>query len=332
MFNRKNHHSQIKELRRLAQGFALPESRNRELKSKVMAEIRFMPQVQPAAEPPAFARGWWLRRLAFSTLVGVGVVGGTVFASAHALPGDLLYPVKIAKEKVELSLAPKGEPKALIMAKQAEERLSELSGLKAEAPAATQPASPTDKERQQAEHEASVQVRGAVNSLTQVKQDLEDKGNTTAAASVNNVLTRLVEKAKSQDIELEGTVGAVPRDQEKASPEKSEQENNQHPEGEVKGLRHKPTDPNPSPVRKGSGLEAVLPGLANPDIEPTSSAPVLPIGQVLGASTTSPGGGGVYATSTDAGTTTTTGPSLNRENQQNETETENKKNSTEFQH
>ena len=306
----------------------MSESRNRELKSKVMAEIRFVPQVQPAAVRPAFARGWWLRRLAFSTLVGVGVVGGTVFASAHALPGDLLYPVKIAKEKVELSLAPKGEPKALIMAKQAEERLSELSGLKAEAPAVTQPASQTDKERRQAEYEASVQVRGAVNSLTQVKQDLEDKGNTTAAASVNNALTRLVEKAKSQDIELEEKVGTVPREQESANPEKPEQENHQRPEGEVKGIRHKPTDPSPNPVRKNRGLEAALPGLTGPDARTTSSPPALPIGQVLGASTTSPEGEGSTATSTQ--TATSTGPVINPAGQVKGVEVDTKKNETEI--
>ncbi len=42
----------------------------------------------------------------------VGMVGGTVYASASALPGDILYPIKRWQEQVQWTLAPGDEARA----------------------------------------------------------------------------------------------------------------------------------------------------------------------------------------------------------------------------
>lgn len=72
-----------------------------------------------------------LTRYVISILVGLSVVAGTTFASNAAVPGDLLYPIKRAKEKVELSLSVSEESKANLQAGFAKVRLQELHALSA---------------------------------------------------------------------------------------------------------------------------------------------------------------------------------------------------------
>lgn len=75
-----------------------------------------------------------LRFVVPSVLVLVVLVGGsTVSAAAGALPGDLLYPIKISiNERIEAAAAPTVEAKAEVLARQAERRVEEAQALAVE--------------------------------------------------------------------------------------------------------------------------------------------------------------------------------------------------------
>jgi hypothetical protein len=66
-----------------------------------------------------------------AAVLGLSLLGGTAFAAGSSIPGDPLYPVKLATEKVELSLAFSRQSKISLQAKFAGERLNELQKLAA---------------------------------------------------------------------------------------------------------------------------------------------------------------------------------------------------------
>lgn len=312
MFNNRNQSkSAFLSLQKAARLLDLAPGRQEVIRSKVLSAIRIVPQAIP--EPGtglASRRLIWLPRFSMVVLVGIGVLGGTVYASGWALPGDVLYPVKLAKERVELGLAAQGEPKALVVARHAEERLSELSILKVEenntaSDIRKQPAN----EQQEVRREADVQVRSAINTLLEVKKQLESQGNQTAAASVDGALTRLITKAKSADIEIEKEIGSTVKHENQEDAEasdKPEVKEPKRPKGEVKGLRHKAEDNTRRPAGKiqdsGAGLLPVSDKGNGSSTTTTSSLPIFsndsPLGQVLGIGTSSPAGEDNLATGT----------------------------------
>lgn len=89
-----------------------------------------------AAEPPArtgWGLGWLWPRAAFAAGVALLLLaflfGGVGVASAHALPGEPLYPVKRGLEQAQLALAPHEEARAGLRLGFAQERLRELQEL-----------------------------------------------------------------------------------------------------------------------------------------------------------------------------------------------------------
>ncbi|MDO8885389.1 DUF5667 domain-containing protein [Candidatus Oleimmundimicrobium sp.] len=68
-------------------------------------------------------------QVAAAILIVVLLSGGTVMASASSLPGDLLYPVKIATEEVQLFLTFNKTAKAELHLKFAEKRLNEIKAI-----------------------------------------------------------------------------------------------------------------------------------------------------------------------------------------------------------
>ena len=311
IFNRSQSQPESSGKQKAARLLDLAPGRQEAIRSKVLAAIQIVPQVMSGQELQPRPRNLiWLPRLGMAVLVGVCILGGTVYASGRALPGDVLYPVKLAKERVELGLAAQGEPKALVVAKHAEERLSELSTLKAEDhKAASGTGNQAVKERQEAQREADTQVRSAISTLTEVKKELESQGNQTAAASVNGALTRLVAKAKSEDIEIEKETGTAVKHESKEdaeTPDKPEVEEPKRPKGEVKGLRHKAeggTQPTAGQTQNPGTPPLPVSDKSSVGSTTTSSLPILsndsPLGQVLGISTSSPVGGGETATGTE---------------------------------
>ncbi len=92
-------------------------------------ESRSTPAVSPARTPAPFRR-----RLAGLTAAAVASVGAItlVSSSAQALPGELLYPVKLGVENVQLTLKDEGADRGAYQLDRATERLREAEALAAD--------------------------------------------------------------------------------------------------------------------------------------------------------------------------------------------------------
>jgi hypothetical protein len=116
-----------KEFHMLAKGVRLTEAE----RSRVLAALRAA-AVPRSVPSPFFASRYAFRfAVAFAVLViMVGVGGGAAYAAQDALPGDALYPVKVAvTEPIEGALAASPEAKRAWNAKVAETRLDEAAAL-----------------------------------------------------------------------------------------------------------------------------------------------------------------------------------------------------------
>jgi len=100
-------------------------------KSAMRAQIFGAPSpVRVAPSPYVFLSHRWMQALAVCVLF-ISAGGTTVFASAGALPGDLLYPLKVnVSERIELALAPHNK-KAEVEEQLAERRVEEAQSLHA---------------------------------------------------------------------------------------------------------------------------------------------------------------------------------------------------------
>ncbi|GEM_PF-3111535 len=140
-----------------------------------------------------------------STLLGLSLLGGTALAAQNSKPGDILFPIKKAQERIAVSFAASAEQKAALEAKFANNRLEELNQIQAQAKADVQVQAEAKAEKNgkkpavkaKAEAEAKAEVKNAINVLTQVRANLEAKGNATAASSVGETLLKL--KAKENE-------------------------------------------------------------------------------------------------------------------------------------
>ena len=100
-----------------------------------LAKYRFLSALQARNGKKSESRVllWrWQRRLAvaFAVILALFLVGaGTVTASASSLPGDTLYPVKTATEKVQGFFTFGNEAKASFHIKLAQQRLNEIEAL-----------------------------------------------------------------------------------------------------------------------------------------------------------------------------------------------------------
>ncbi len=153
-------------------------------------------------------------RYVISVLVGLSLFGGTAFASNSAKPGDLLYPIKRVKEKVQLSVMVSEQSKAQLQAKFAEERLEELAELKVKTATQVSTASTStpgkkskrdDKDKKielEAKVHAQTDVNNAIDVLKQVQAKLEAKGNVQAAAALGENIIRLQSGAQIQNLKL----------------------------------------------------------------------------------------------------------------------------------
>lgn len=183
-----------------------------------------------------------LFRYVIATLLGLGLLGGTAFASENSLPGEFLYLVKRAKETVETSVAVSSSQKANVEAKHAEARLKELEQLtfkeeeahgKAEieplpifvpavlpeaaintsTPTTTQatielePEAKTQKPKTEkqikAKAEAEVQVEKALKALWRAEEKLKEKKQEKARQKIEDNIKRLKEKAVRQGLRVE---------------------------------------------------------------------------------------------------------------------------------
>ena len=103
-----------------------------EFKAKIHSRLQAMfyarqEKVERRARIPVWYRKW---ALAMTAILGFLLIGvGTVFASAYALPDELLYPVKLGGEQVRLTLAFSDVSKAKLHIQFAERRVGEMVGM-----------------------------------------------------------------------------------------------------------------------------------------------------------------------------------------------------------
>jgi len=83
---------------------ALPEKHPRRPIAASVSSLRIVPTVtHPTRKKPQYVRPAW--RLAFAiAAVTIMATGGTLVASAASLPGDVLYPVKLATQQAQIAL------------------------------------------------------------------------------------------------------------------------------------------------------------------------------------------------------------------------------------
>ncbi len=163
-----------------------------------------------------------LFRYVLPTVIGVSVVGGTVFASGGALPGSPLYPVKRLKEKVELGLTVTAKGRAEVRAEQAQERLSELEQVQAavvtedaavpQSPAVVVPPVPAEQAKaprnpraEEARSEAQVEVESALDNLAQVRASLKARGKVSEAGELGRTIKHLTAEALKHKLEVRFT-------------------------------------------------------------------------------------------------------------------------------
>lgn len=130
-------------------------------------------------------------RYLIATVLGIVVLGGTVYGSNNAKPGDWLFFVKKTKETVELSLTTSTEAKAKLQTRFANERLKELEQINNQT-----------QVNIQAQTRAETEVSTAINVLNEVRAKLETKGNAAAAAAVGETVEKLQEKFSQQKREF----------------------------------------------------------------------------------------------------------------------------------
>ncbi|HEV7424104.1 MAG TPA: DUF5667 domain-containing protein [Candidatus Paceibacterota bacterium] len=140
------------------------------------------------------------------------VGGGTSIAANHALPGDVLYPIKIhVNEKVESMFAFGANANAKVEAEQANKRLQETEQLSASGSISVE-----------AKDQIKTNFDQHANKVKEFVADIKTKGDASAADSVNSkfesslqahqaVLTELSKndpKDKEKIDEINGDVGA----------------------------------------------------------------------------------------------------------------------------
>jgi len=96
---------------------------------KARARYQFHSALQEAASPRRRPFLGWLPRWATVVTIVLGVLlagGGTIAAASYSMPDNLLYPVKLATEQVQLTLTPSDIGKAKLCAKFADRRVAEI--------------------------------------------------------------------------------------------------------------------------------------------------------------------------------------------------------------
>ncbi len=177
---------------------------------------------QDVTETPV---GFWTRRrqlilrYTVSAAAVFSLVAGTAFASSNAIPGDLLYPVKITTEKVQLSLASSDQSKAVLEAQFARQRIVELQKLAAQTPvptaimpnasgnpvglisSSTPPALTIQTPLEtQARIQANMEVNDALTALKSVQAKLQSRGDNKDAQIIAGSILNLQNQAGAQHL------------------------------------------------------------------------------------------------------------------------------------
>jgi len=134
----------------------------------------------------------------FLTLAIIATSGATVLAADSAKPGDLLFPIDIAVEKVQLVIS-FGEKKNELKIKFSEERVEEARAVLISEPSLSTATSTSSEDIQKAEQALST----ALEYLEKTKSELEEKDNSFAAEALGGVINKLNKLAEEHVENLE---------------------------------------------------------------------------------------------------------------------------------
>lgn len=113
------------------EGFVLSEEDKAKVKDRIFANLG----AQTVEEAPVSVwkkiQGLFLKTYVIVPLLVLLFISGTTIVSAHALPGDPLYPVKRQIETAQLLFTPSEEAKLDLQVKFAQKRLEEAEEIKA---------------------------------------------------------------------------------------------------------------------------------------------------------------------------------------------------------
>ncbi len=138
----------------------------------------------------------------FAAVFCVLIAGGAALATETSTPGDIFHPLKLVSEKIELRLAPSNEMKATIEARQANERIEELTHVRAKA-SSTEKAeikARLEDRSKSIEVETKVRVEKTLESLEQVRNNLSAQGNERAVRAIDKSIERLKSRATKSRI------------------------------------------------------------------------------------------------------------------------------------
>jgi hypothetical protein len=194
MLNNEKFNKQVEQLKDLNSP-SLDHARKEQLKFRLLSklgETNFAPERYTLQERGKNMLKLALGKYALAAFVPVLLLGGTAYASADARPGDALFQVRKATEKLQLAVTASSESKADLHTKIAEDRLEDVAEVSSE-------------HKVRAEAEAQAEVSNAIEVLTEVQTKLEEKGNATAAAAIEANIARLRLKAEAtQETKVKG--------------------------------------------------------------------------------------------------------------------------------
>lgn len=150
-------------------------------------------------------------KFAFASIMATILIIGsaaTVAASNNAKPGDILYPVDIAVEKVQLAFA-KGKKRDVLRVQFAQERLDEARIVLAfeESDNDSDTTNTTSTEQRKPNFQKLKKANNALNialeNLEKTKSIFENKGNAVATVSINGIIKELTELAEDHVADLD---------------------------------------------------------------------------------------------------------------------------------
>lgn len=179
---------------------SLSESAKLRVKNRVISNLGV--QLQP--EPTSFWSKFLMHSYVLVPLVVILFIGGTTYASADALPGDALYPLKRQVESARIFIAPTEEAKLELEVNFAQKRLEESERLnnvtsKQESDAKKEKSPPKQEnirhennnegwarqnKRIQRDEKIRKDTENALEFLNKTKKDFEGKGNERKAQEI----------------------------------------------------------------------------------------------------------------------------------------------------
>jgi len=206
MTNWKKYNKSIEDYKRLREtSGALHPVVKEQIKQRLMAVIRQdAPEVSRNIVVTASKSYSIFRYVSAAITILVMAGAGTVYASQKALPGNFLYPIKLASENAQVGLAVSTEAKANLETEFAARRADELAKVSGSSgdKAGVESGADNNGSGQGAGNgtaDADVTVKAearhnmsqALSRLRDVQAKLETKGNGQAAAAVQDAINRL---------------------------------------------------------------------------------------------------------------------------------------------